>query len=584
MLADLLDSLQAEIANSHASCRQVVIAGPGAGKTTTAGAMIEELDSQFDDAENRNVLFISFSRAAVKSVLDSHFDALNDLDISIDARTIDSLAAAIIDTEFEFDDAEQPNFEGRLAKAIAVLRSDSSDSTMYLTPLDIENLDHVIIDEAQDVLGLRREFVLALLKRIPETCGVTIFGDPAQSIYGFRDDADGNEGRVGLPGASWNSFMEDLSEIFAFETRFLEGNYRSQTSRMRRIGSALAETRSSLHSESWTIELDRIQSEELNRVSIDALGNSVSRWKGSTAVLTRTNAEAIQLYGRLKSEHIMVNLNLRPELRSRAPRWPGIWAREAGTHFTSTELRGFLLDSGFDVAQCSDEIGIELDFDTDLTWDEVEACSLRNYEATVSKNAAVPVISTVHQSKGLEYDNVVIHRPQQYVVHDHHGNTDPELLFVAMTRARRRTVALEGKLPRTQKNAGRLVIPSPNRRRFSPEAIAVLPTDIDRRLPMSGVEGQLALAAVDNFATLEFERIKGSVNYPVYRCLIDGIAVGVTNEAFGKALIKFCGSGSKMTLSPVPLDGVESVFGITQDESKSSWLVPRPVGFSAISF
>src|SRR5205085_5017127 len=49
-------------------------------------------------------------------------------------------------------------------------------------------LEHLIIDEAQDVMGARADLVVEMLKSLAPTCGVTILADPAQAIYGFTND------------------------------------------------------------------------------------------------------------------------------------------------------------------------------------------------------------------------------------------------------------------------------------------------------------------------------------------------------------------------------------------------------------
>src|SRR5690606_37347526 len=49
-------------------------------------------------------------------------------------------------------------------------------------------LEHLIIDEAQDFMGLRADLVIEMLKSLAPSCGVTILADPAQAVYGFTTD------------------------------------------------------------------------------------------------------------------------------------------------------------------------------------------------------------------------------------------------------------------------------------------------------------------------------------------------------------------------------------------------------------
>src|SRR5439155_18301811 len=54
----------------------------------------------------------------------------------------------------------------------------------------MSRLEHLIIDEAQDVMSVRADLIIEMLRSVPESCGVTILADPAQAIYGFTTDDD----------------------------------------------------------------------------------------------------------------------------------------------------------------------------------------------------------------------------------------------------------------------------------------------------------------------------------------------------------------------------------------------------------
>ena len=60
----------------------------------------------------------------------------------------------------------------------------------------IQHYRHIIVDEAQDLVGARAKLVAAILKvRSPET-GATVFADEAQAIYGFTTDEDDATGKT----------------------------------------------------------------------------------------------------------------------------------------------------------------------------------------------------------------------------------------------------------------------------------------------------------------------------------------------------------------------------------------------------
>ena len=54
----------------------------------------------------------------------------------------------------------------------------------------LDEVKHVVVDELQDLVGVRMRFVRALLKEFD--AGFTLLGDPAQGIYDFslEDEAD----------------------------------------------------------------------------------------------------------------------------------------------------------------------------------------------------------------------------------------------------------------------------------------------------------------------------------------------------------------------------------------------------------
>src|SRR5213075_1458967 len=107
--------------------------------------------------------------------------------------------------------------------------------------LDIGNrFDHVLVDEYQDTNRLQSS-ILRLLK--PNGCGVTVVGDDAQAIYGFR--------------------AATVRNILDFPDRFpgatvvkLERNYRSTTAILR-LSNAVISLAAERHDKSlWTERTD----------------------------------------------------------------------------------------------------------------------------------------------------------------------------------------------------------------------------------------------------------------------------------------------------------------------------------------
>ena len=160
---------------------------------------------------------------------------------------------------------------------------------------------HLIVDEFQDLPGVRGDLVLALLKLLAPPSehgfGFTILGDPAQAIFGFaagiRDD-----------GSSYPSLKEYWQSVVSLygaklEIRILRKNYRA-TSKLARLSADLR--RALLDDRPDEAKLQTI-SEALAalpkapiKLSPEFLDASSDK---SRAVLTRTNGEALQVFREL---------------------------------------------------------------------------------------------------------------------------------------------------------------------------------------------------------------------------------------------------------------------------------------------
>ena len=80
-------------------------------------------------------------------------------------------------------------YELSIQRTVELFRSKNPDLLDFMS-----RLEHLIIDEAQDVMGVRADLLIEMLRSLPEPCGVTILADPAQAIYGFTTDEDDHGG------------------------------------------------------------------------------------------------------------------------------------------------------------------------------------------------------------------------------------------------------------------------------------------------------------------------------------------------------------------------------------------------------
>lgn len=174
------DESQRAVIESGPEARLYVEAGPGTGKTAVACLRIARLirEHHLDPA---NILVVTFTRTAAAEIRArvGHYvsaDAASQLRIS----TIDSsawhfdLVAMAATTSTTYDD--------KIESVVQNLRArDPSLGDL------VGSFEQVVVDEAQDVTGLRCELIVELVRACSKTCGVTIFADPLQAIYGFTN-------------------------------------------------------------------------------------------------------------------------------------------------------------------------------------------------------------------------------------------------------------------------------------------------------------------------------------------------------------------------------------------------------------
>ena len=160
--------------------RLLVEAGPGTGKTAVACARIAYLVGEEGIAES-NIWMISFTRTAVaeiRSRLQSH---VGEAAFSIKVATIDSHAWAI-HSGHDSTARLTGTYEENIDRVIELIRSDDAVQE------ELEHVEHLVVDEAQDLVGIRAQLVEALIEHLYSGCGITVFADSAQAIYGFSED------------------------------------------------------------------------------------------------------------------------------------------------------------------------------------------------------------------------------------------------------------------------------------------------------------------------------------------------------------------------------------------------------------
>lgn len=198
---------QRSVIQASPAARLVVDAGPGTGKTATLCARVAWL---IDNAglEPSEIWIISFTRTAVAEIRDRVSTYLNDPVSAhgIRVATIDSHAWAM-NVGFNAEPVLSGSFDDNIKHVIEIVRG-SEGAAEY-----IRSVRHLFIDEAQDVVGPRVEFVLELIHAMQSTSGVTVLCDKAQAIYEYSED----DTRGDLPGTLIENIREFMPDFGATE-------------------------------------------------------------------------------------------------------------------------------------------------------------------------------------------------------------------------------------------------------------------------------------------------------------------------------------------------------------------------------
>lgn len=175
------DTAQSSVIDAEADRRLLVDAGPGTGKTWTACARAASLIAQ--GAPPSRIWIISFTRTAVLEIRARIAAALDDPSeaASLKVSTLDAYAWSL-QSGFDAAAVLTGSHDDNIERTLERVRSDEQLQD-YLG-----RVRHLIVDEAQDIVGVRAELVEAIIAALPVQAGVTVFADPAQAIYGFTEE------------------------------------------------------------------------------------------------------------------------------------------------------------------------------------------------------------------------------------------------------------------------------------------------------------------------------------------------------------------------------------------------------------
>lgn len=438
---DIVD--QDNIIRASINDKIIVDAPPGTGKTYTLIERIKYLFNNFNDNEDvsleEDMIVLCFSKSAVNEIKSRLDKAINNGEVPenlrfLDIRIFDSFATWIINQIDESIDLMDKDYDERIVLAKDIIQKE-----------DFEYTRHFIVDEIQDLVGYRAEFVKEILENL--NCGFTLLGDKCQSIYNYQVE--------GKPLMDSDDFYHWLNNKYNDEIR------RVALNKNRRQNKLLSEVSSEFRTLITSSDKSDLKSNIVEKItSIESLGESYNFTEEylqesfgtfkNLAFLCRNNGQALKLSGILRSNGIKHSIQ-KPTNSKYIDKWIG----------------QILYNYNEDIIDYNEFLDICAlnkisEENAETKWNLLKQIENRNnsklkiselisninkenkYIDLLFKNTKDKItISTIHRSKGKEFDKVVLVYDNDYIEKNFDDLEDKNLLldelklyYVATTRAK----------------------------------------------------------------------------------------------------------------------------------------------------
>lgn len=565
-----------------ADARAYVMAGPGAGKTWTLLSRARLLADR-DGIEMSDILVLSFTRAVVRELRrrDSEMHEW----ASIYPSTFDSFATRLLAEHATDDGWSWRGYDARIALAQQLVASGAADETL-------SRYRHVLVDEVQDLVGPRADFVASLLTQ--HEGGFTAFGDPAQAIY------DHEYGRGGP------SFSDQLRGGLAEHEVLLTGNHRAS----RELAGAVARVRRALLEEEDGIAAEVAEDALLDLItlgSFEEVPQMVSLMEGDRAVLCRDNATALLLSRALHAEGVDHRVR-RGTVDRPVAGWVGAALGPSARVSRAVLAKRLeeLRDLGFPGVPADDEAWRVLNkMDTGARGGAIRSSEVglriavgRAPFEVLDEPSHSLVVSSIHRAKGLEFDVcAIVEWPTR---EDEDVGLEARVRFVALSRARRDCLHAGRRTRRAPwfraNNANNRLIKR-GREDWQTFGIELLGDDVHDAEPAGAV-----LIDHDTPETVQRRLIEdvrpgdpvtlvltgehdfGHGSRPVYVVMHEAGPIGITGDRFGATLRRRIHKGAPEHIVEGRVDDLETVKGSIDTGDACGlgrsglWLRPRLVG------
>lgn len=440
---------QMRVITASPSERIIVNAGPGTGKTW---ALIEKIIYMVNDqgVDPECIQVLCFSRAAVEEIRNRMRDAILSGRASVhtnnvDIRTFDSFATQFLywvkDSDYTIIRKDYPieklNYDERIEKFAEVIRKE---------PGIIEQCEHLIVDEVQDLVLCRAQLVLDMISCIPKEAGVTLLGDCCQAIYGYQVEGNG----INTEEFYGRIYADKDFTRYKFSVNHRQAEYwdnvckQYRSSIMSFIDERCNDSLKSINDKIPEYDIPKVSSfdeESLLRLSAE----------GGVAILTRSNAQLLEVAEIFKKKSIDYVLN-RKRNESKLNKWVGYVFNESRVNSYNkddlyAEIEKQTLKSP--APQDFDEVWGVIDDAHRHSTGRINSRDIlisirnraRNRILFLDEPDGKTIISTVHRSKGREYNNVLVDK--NLIASEKEDLEEHRVAYVALSRAKNNVYAVE---------------------------------------------------------------------------------------------------------------------------------------------
>lgn len=419
-----LSDTQRRIITDKASKYMVVAAGPGSGKTRV---LVHKLASLLlmEDVKHEQLLMLTFSRAAATEFKERLVDLIGNAAFFVEIKTFHSFCFDLLGENGSIEDSQDVVERARLM----VERNDAEPGMI--------NRAVLVIDEAQDMDAKEYALVRALM-HCNESMRVIAVGDDDQNIYGFRGS-----------DAKYMRMMIEQENAVKYE---MTENYRSAVnivdfaeSFVKRLSNRMKTNECTAVKE--VTGLVDVTEHSSGNILLPLSRHVQSTYRGERAcVLTATNEEAAQVAAMLKKNGLRARL---------------IQSTEGFSFCNLMEVRYFTkkIDENTTATVVSDEVWeyakhktlekyanspfsdylkvffniFEKTNKTKYRSDLDEFLKESKLEDFCRDESKTILVSTIHKSKGREFDTVYM------LLKNAKADTDEQVrnLYVGITRAKK---------------------------------------------------------------------------------------------------------------------------------------------------